>query len=104
MRHVLDTLFADEEGVYAQRIRDQPHLYQYVRTRPWLPLPLVLPPLPLQLQLLPSPLALLPPLVLPPLLLPPLSLPLLRLLAGWQCLVVGAGLQACGCLHSHCIS
>ena len=30
MRHVLDTLFADESGTYMQRIAAQPHLYQYV--------------------------------------------------------------------------
>jgi len=31
MRHVLDTLFADESGTYMQRIAAQPHIYQYVR-------------------------------------------------------------------------
>ncbi|PRW59375.1 START-like domain [Chlorella sorokiniana] len=33
MRHVLDTLFADEAGVYTQRIAAQPHIYEYVRQR-----------------------------------------------------------------------
>lgn len=31
MRHVLDTLFADEAGTYMQRIAAQPHIYEYVR-------------------------------------------------------------------------